>query len=59
MNNICFKTAAMVVLVNLAAIFYLNFTVELTFAGQFLALPWLAIQSLLVLSFANSPQGEK
>jgi len=59
MKRICLKTAAVVVLVNLAAIFYLNFSNDLTLATQFLALPWLMIQSLLVLSFANSCEGER
>jgi len=58
MNKICIKTATMLVVINLAVIFYLNFTSELTFAGQFLVLPWLAIQSLFVLSMANGCQGE-
>ncbi len=57
MNKICAKTAFVLVLINLVAIFYLNFAIESNFVAQFVALPWLAIQSIFVLSITSSQQG--
>jgi len=58
MKKLCVKSATLLVAINLVAIFYLNFTQDLSLTAQFLVLPWLVIQSLFVLSITNSNPGE-
>ncbi len=53
MNKICKKTAALLALINFIALFYLNFAIELPLLAQFVVLPWLAIQSLIIISITN------
>lgn len=58
MRKPCIKTATALVVLNLIAVFYLNFSQNLNLTAQFLVLPWLAIQSLFVLSIIRSNSGE-
>ena len=53
MNKIYKKTAALLALINFIALFYLNFAIELPLLAQFVVLPWLAIQSLIIISITN------
>lgn len=47
------RTAIILALINLVAIFYLNFTIEISVVAQFVILPWLALQSLLFFSLTS------
>jgi len=58
MKKLCVKSATILVVINLIAIFYLNFSQDLNLTAQFLVLPWLAIQSLFVLSITHSNKGD-
>lgn len=58
MNNLWIKTAVILAVLNLVAVFYINFSAELTLAAQFLVLPWLALQSLVMISMTKHHHGE-
>jgi len=59
MNKLCFNTAIVLVIINFAALFYLNYSSELNLTSQFFVLPWLAIQSIFVLSVTSTRHGEQ
>ena len=54
MTIICKRTVAILALINIIAVFYLNFTIELSVVAHFVVLPWLALQSLLMFSIVKS-----
>ena len=53
MTTFCTRTLAILALINIVAILYLNFTIELSLAAHFVILPWLALQSGLIFLILN------